>query len=169
MQGGNILELRDDPELQERFLHPNLRAGGWIRSIALFYDLVILTMVLYMTSALTTIWMMTTTNSLFIGDPERARQDIWENEPHLFIINYAILGAVFLIYQVIYPAFKRRSIGMMIADLTLVDEQRQELTKWHYVKRECWKLLLFPTFFLSFWKNRRTLYDKMSKTYLMKY
>ncbi|WP_026672112.1 RDD family protein [Alkalihalobacterium bogoriense] len=162
-------ETQTEKELKDRFLHRDLRAGGIIRTIALFYDAVILGMVLYMVAGGTTLWIMTNTETLFIGNPERARQDILENEPHLFIINYVILGSIFLIYQFIYPMFKKQTFGMMIADLTLVDENRQPLTKRHYLKRECLKLVLFPTYFMSFGKERRTLYDKLTNTYLMKY
>ncbi|WNF37937.1 RDD family protein [Bacillaceae bacterium IKA-2] len=163
------MEKTVDVQLKERFLAPDLRAGGWIRILAMIYDITVLGMFLIMFGGATTLWMLTKTETSFIGDPMRARQDIMANEPHLLIINYIILISVFLFCQIIYPAIKKQTFGMMITDLTLVDEDRKELTFWQYVKRECWKILLFPTFVLSFIKERRPLYDKMSKSYLMKY
>lgn len=163
------MEMKNEAKLKEQFLHPDLRAGGWIRIVAFFYDLATLGMFMFMFAGATTLWMMIATDTSFIGDPMRARQEIIENEFHLFLINWIVLGVVFLIYQFIYPAYKRQTFGMMFTDLVLVDENRKEVTKLHYLKRECFKLLLFPTFIFAFGKQRRPLYDRLSKTYLMKY
>ncbi len=168
IKGDRIMEMRDETYLKDRFLHPDLRAGGWIRLLALFYDIALLGMFLFMFAGATTLWMMISTETPYIGDPMRARQYILENEFHLFIINWVILGAVFIFYQYLYPCLKRQTFGMLFTDLTLVDENRQKITKLHYLKRECLKIVLFPTFFLAFGKERRTFYDKLSKTYLMK-
>ncbi|WP_280770815.1 RDD family protein [Salipaludibacillus daqingensis] len=146
----------------------NRNAGGFIRLLALFYDIVVLSMVLFMVGAFTTLWMMVSTDSPFIADPIRTRDYIFNNEFHLYFINWLILGTVFIIYQYIYPMFKRQTFGMMFTDLTVVDENEQHVTKRKYFQRELLKIVLFPTFFLSFTKGRRPLYDKWSKTYLKK-
>ncbi|MBP3950810.1 RDD family protein [Bacillus suaedae] len=154
--------------IEEKRVEVKLRAGGWIRLIALFYDLAVLAMFLFMFAGGTTLWMMISTDTPFIGNPELAREYIMEHEPHLFIINWIILGIVFLFYQYVYPTFKRQTFGMLFTDLTVVNEQCKEITKSQYIKRELLKLILFPTFFLAFGTEKRTLYEKYSNTYLLK-
>ncbi|PYZ95004.1 hypothetical protein CR194_05675 [Salipaludibacillus keqinensis] len=144
------------------------RAGGFIRMLAFFYDLVVLAMVLFMFGAASTLWMMVSTDSPFISDPVGTREFIFENEFHLYLINWVVLGSVFLFYQYIYPMFKRQTIGMQITDITIVDEHERKISKIKYVQRELLKILLCPGFFFSFGKDKRALYDKLSNTYLMK-
>lgn len=163
------MELKDQKDLNEEFLHPDLRAGGWIRLLSFFYDIAILGMFLFMVGGFTTLWMMISTDSPFMADPARAREYILENEFHLYVINWVIIGVAFLAYQFLYPSLKRQTFGMMFTDLTLIDENRNKVTKGQFFKREVLKILLFPTFIISFGKERRTLYDKLTKTYLMKY
>lgn len=153
---------------RNKLLHPDLRAGGWIRLLAAFYDFVIIGIFIAIFGGASTIWMLITTESPYIGDPVMTRQYILENEIHLIIITWSIIFVVIVFLQLFYSTWKKQSFGMTIVDLALCDENTGDITRMQYFKRELWKIILFPTFFMSFGRDRRTLYDKLSKTYLMK-
>ncbi|WP_416150423.1 RDD family protein [Salipaludibacillus sp. HK11] len=163
--------MMDQAQEEENLAEPvakGRRAGPYIRLLALFYDLVAIAIVLFVVGQVTTLWMMVSTESPFIGDPQRTRAYIFENEFHLLLINWVILGVTFIFIQYIYPLFKRQTFGMLFTNLTVADEYEQDVTKAMYIKRELFKIILFPTYIMSFSKNRRPLYEKFSNTYLLK-
>ncbi|KHF39086.1 RDD family protein [Halalkalibacter okhensis] len=150
-----------------RLLNEEQRAGGWIRLVAGFFDFIFLSLILILISAMTTFWMVVQSeapsdNILFI------RQYMWENEFHLYVINWIVIFLVFLSIHVLYAFRGKRTIGMKMVDLYVYNEEAEKPSGMQFFGREMLKYVLFPFFLMSFGRNRRTLYDRWTKTYLVK-
>ncbi|MDT8862694.1 RDD family protein [Alkalihalobacillus sp. MEB130] len=151
----------------ERLLNEEQRAGGWIRLIAAFFDFVFLALILIVTSAITTFWMIVQSEAPS-DNIEFIRRYMWENEFHLYVINWIVILMVFVTVHLLYAIKGKRTIGMKIVDLYVYNEKAEKPTGGQFFMREMLKYVLFPFFIMSFGKGRRTLYDKWTKTYLVK-
>ncbi|OIJ11621.1 hypothetical protein BKP35_11825 [Anaerobacillus arseniciselenatis] len=149
----------------EKMLDEKHHATAFNRSCAFFYDMVVLVVVLVMTSVVTTWWMGHQSNAPHSLEGVQLREYILEHEFHLFVINWIVLATVGILFQFIFPMMKRKTIGMRMVGLYLKDEHAKDISKGTYLKRECLKLVLFPTMFI---KGKRPLYDRLTKTYLLK-
>jgi uncharacterized RDD family membrane protein YckC len=151
----------------QRLLNEEQRASGWFRLAAGFFDFIFLSLILITTSTITTFWMVVQSeapsdNIVFI------RKYMWENEFHLYLINWTVIFIVFLMIHVLYAFKGKRTIGMRIVDLYVYNEDAEKPSGLQFFCREMLKYLLFPFFLMSFGRKRRTLYDKWTKTYLVK-
>lgn len=151
----------------KRLLEPKQRAGGWIRLWAGFFDFIFLALIMIVAGALTTSWMFVQSESPS-DNIEYIRHYIWENEFHLYVINWIVLLAVFLLVHFIYALKEKRTIGMIMVDLYVYNERAEKPSATQFLLRELLKYILFPFFLMSFLYTRRTLYDKWTKTYLIK-
>lgn len=151
-----------------KMLDEKYQAGLFSRLVALFYDLVTLTVALLIVGTLTTRWMYGQTNAPELNNMVIIRQYIWEHEFHLFVINWVVLATIAILIQYIFPTFSKQTVGMKMVGLYLRDENAKEISKSQYLKRELMKLYLFPTLFLSLKKGKRPLFDEKSKSYLLK-
>ena len=151
----------------KRLLDTQQRAGGWIRMWAGFFDFIFLTLIMIVTAAVTTSWMFVQSQSPS-DNIDYIRQYIWENEFHLYVINWIVLLIVFLTVHFIYAVRDKRTIGMIIVDLYVYNERAEKPNAGQFFIRELLKYLLFPFFLMSFSSSRRTLYDKITNTYLVK-
>jgi uncharacterized RDD family membrane protein YckC len=172
VKGGiyNLTEqVRDKIEEKwiNRLLTEDQRADGWIRIWAGFFDFIFLALILIVTSAITTFWMIVQSEAPS-DNIEFIRRYIWEHEFHLFLINWGVTLSVFIFIHIIYALKDKRSIGMKIVDLYVYNEKAEKPSGVQFFIREMLKYLLFPFFFMSFGSDRRTLYDKLTKTYLVK-
>ncbi|GAE36886.1 hypothetical protein JCM9157_4109 [Halalkalibacter akibai JCM 9157] len=57
---------------------------------------------------------------------------------------------------------------MRMVDLYVYNEHAEQPSAFQFFTREMLKYVLFPFFIMSFGKNKRTLYDIVTKTYLIK-
>ncbi|ARK28596.1 RDD family protein [Halalkalibacter krulwichiae] len=150
-----------------RLLNEQQRAGGWIRLVAGFFDFIFLALVMIVTSTITTFWMVVQSEAPS-DNIEFIRRYMWEREFHLYVINWLVLLFVFLLIHFIYALRGKRTVGMRIVDVYVYNEKAEKPTVIQFFKREMLKYLLLPSFFMSFAAQRRPLYDKWSKTYLVK-
>lgn len=152
----------------DKMLDEKYQAGLFSRLVALFYDLMTLAVALLIVGTLTTRWMYGQTNAPELNNMVLIREYIWEHEFHLFVINWAVLGAIAILIQYVFPMFSKQTVGMKLVGLYLRDENAEEISKGQYIKREIMKLYLFPTLFFSIKNGKRPLYDEKSKSYLLK-
>lgn len=159
-------------------LDEKYHVGMFHRILAFFFDMVALAITLMIVGSITTGWMVVQSNAPAAEGSDAVgtvsaenltaiREYIMEHEFHLMVINWIVLAGVVLLMQYIFPMFKRKTIGMKILGLYLKDENAQEITKTQYIKREFYKLILFPTMFLMRGKEKRALYDRKAKVYLL--
>ncbi|MFC0560472.1 RDD family protein [Halalkalibacter alkalisediminis] len=151
----------------KRLLDKHQRAGGWMRLWAGLFDFIFLALIMIITAAITTSWMFVQSESPS-DNIEYIRHYIWENEFHLYIINWIVLLVVFFTVHLIYSVREKRTIGMIIVDLYVYNERAEKPSAAQFFIREMLKYLLFPFFLTSFASSRRTLYDKITNTYLVK-
>ncbi|MCT8137291.1 RDD family protein [Anaerobacillus sp. CMMVII] len=135
-----------------------------------FYDITAMFFLWIMVGVLTTTWMITSSNSPS-NDFAYIRAYILENEPQLFYTGIVIQILVLLLYVFVLPlTFKiPRSFGMMIAGTKLLKDNASEISRITYFKREIIKWVLFPGMILTLTKNKQSLADKLTKTYLTYY
>ncbi|KMJ55361.1 hypothetical protein AB685_27645 [Bacillus sp. LL01] len=152
---------------KERLLNKNEWANGWYRLLAAFYDFLFLSVVMILTAAGTTSWLMVKSQSPY-DDAAGFSYYVWQNEFDLLLINWGILAIVFIGVHLLYVIRARRSFGMMIVDLHVYDEKAEKPSVWRLLYRELLKYILFPFMIVSFFKKERPIYEKITKTYLVK-
>ncbi|OIJ15490.1 hypothetical protein BKP35_00400 [Anaerobacillus arseniciselenatis] len=168
-----------DQKWIEKMLDEKHYAGIVSRLVAFFYDLVALVVTFIVVGNVMTMWLVVQSNSPMTEDVSpmgalsgvnltELRAYIYEHEFHLMVINWIVIVLALLLIQYIFPMFKRQTIGMKILGLYLKDEKAQDITKKQYLKRELFKLIMFPTIFQMFGKEKRPLYDRRAKVYLLK-
>ncbi len=167
-----IFKQKGAIQLQEKWVDKMLdqkyHANFMYRILSFFYDVVVLVVALTIVGSITTWWMFSQTNAPDMTNMNLVREYMWENEFHLFVINWIVLAVVAILIQYVYPAFsKQQTVGMMMTGLYLRDENAKKIDKRQYLKRELMKLYLFPTVLLTL-RGERPLYDEKSKTYLLK-
>ncbi|WP_100372188.1 RDD family protein [Bacillus sp. FJAT-45037] len=152
---------------KERLLNKDELASGWYRLLAAFYDFLFLGLVMVIASAATTSWLMVRSESPHT-DVEGFTRYLYAHEFHLLVINWLVLAAVFVMTHILYVIRARRSFGMMIVDLHVYNEEAEKPSAWRLLGRETLKYLLFPFVLVTFFKKERPLYEKITKTYLVK-
>ncbi|ERN54656.1 RDD family protein [Alkalihalophilus marmarensis] len=150
-----------------RLLNKDELASGWYRILAGFYDFLFLSVVLLLASAGTTSWLMVISESPHY-DAEGFSRYLYQNEFHLLLINWGILAVIFIFVHFLYVFRAGRSFGMMIVDLHVYNEEAEKPSRLQLLSREFLKYILFPFVIITFFKKERPLYERITKTYLVK-
>jgi uncharacterized RDD family membrane protein YckC len=147
-----------------KMLHEKYHAGLFHRLISFIYDIVVIVFVWFVSGIITSFWMLKQSDAPSINLQD-IHSYIWENEFHLYLISWVVQIFFVLLFHYVIPMFKRQTIGMSMVGLYLQNKEAKKVSKRQYIKRECLKLFLFPTLFVN---PKRPLYDRLTKTYLLK-
>jgi uncharacterized RDD family membrane protein YckC len=150
-------------------VHPSLRAGWGSRVTSFLYDLIYLFVIMFFISALTTLWMIITAQPPEAIELWEIRQYLKDNFPELLLIDQIIKGVIFIAYFFLIPLLgdDHRTFGMVTLGVSLMNAQGEGVSRIQYLRREFYKWTLFPGFFLVFGKEKRTLHDKLTETYMV--
>ncbi|RXI98624.1 hypothetical protein DS745_20120 [Anaerobacillus alkaliphilus] len=154
----------------EKLTATHYRATPFSRLLGFIYDVLTMFFLWVIVGTITTSWMIITSNSPN-DDFAYIRSYILEFEPHLFYTAILIQVLALLAYAFILPlTFKtHRTIGMMIAGIKFLDTSAKEISKSTFLKREALKWLFFPGFLLTLSKNKQSLADKVTNTFVTYY
>lgn len=153
----------------DKMLDPRMRAGWLPRTISFFYDLVFLSLLLFIASAITTIWMMATADPPKDIDLLEIRQYFLDHHPQLLLIDQIIKVFIGITYFFFIPLLgnDHRTFGMVAMGISLMNEQGESVTRKEYLLRECLRWVIFPGFIYAFSKEKRALHDRWTKTYVV--
>lgn len=150
-------------------IDPHMRAGWFSRCVAFFYDLVYVTIALLLISIFTTLWMLFTAEIPTEMEVWDIREYLLEHYPQMFIINRIIQAIAAISYFFVFPIIssEHRTLGMLTAGISLMNEVGEEVTRKQYLARELLKWILFPGFILAFKKEKQALHDKITNCYVV--
>ncbi len=82
--------------------------------------------------------------------------------------NPLVFSVVAVVYIFLIPLLssERQTVGMMLIGLKFVDENADKLSRIMFLKRECLKWVLFPGFILTLTRDKQSLADILSNTYV---
>lgn len=153
----------------DKMLDHKLRAGWGSRVISFLYDLIYLFLIMFFVSALTTLWMLAIAQPPDEIEIWEIRQYFKDNFPHLLLIDQIIKAFIFIVYFFLVPLLGKdhRTFGMVTLGVSLMNDQGEDISRSQYLRRELIKWFFFPGFFHVFGPEKRTLHDKLTKTYMV--
>ncbi|MCT8138325.1 RDD family protein [Anaerobacillus sp. CMMVII] len=155
----------------KRLLAKQYRAGIRSRFFAFIYDMFCLYFVWVFVGIFTSAWMVLSSDAPLDYNLLEVRDYILQYEAHRFYINIGIQLIAVILYIFVLPIaiLEHRTLGMMLLGIKFLDENADEITTKVFLKREILKWILFPGFFLSLSKEKRSTADKLSGTYVTYY
>lgn len=151
-----------------KMLDEKYYANGFQRVAAFFYDMFSLLIVVSIFGAVSTWVVVSRSNAPADAGIPELMDYIYANEFHLVVYNTIFLTIVAIVFHFVLPTMSRQTVGMKMMGLYLLDEDAEQITKTQYLKRELYKIILFPTLVMVIiGKAKRPLYDRKTGTYLL--